>query len=87
MYAAGQPHPLRDASAQVVRLVRDGQLDGVISAEVVVHVATCLEHGLDTIVSPDRGLDFVTEVRRVDPARLNTTANSTRSLPAARRDF
>jgi uncharacterized protein len=126
MYAAGQAHPLRDPSVRIVRLVRDGQLDGVISAEVVqeilhrfvairrpdigarlardaldlfspvlpithavmarmpaliegypslaardlVHVATCLEHGLDTIVSPDRGLDAVSEVRRLDPPDL-----------------
>ena len=127
MYAAGKVHPLRDASAQVIRRVRDGRLDGVISAEVVqeilhrfvairqpelgaqlardaldlfspvlpvthavmdrmpaliegypslsardlVHVATCLEHGIATIVSPDRGLDVVTDIRRVDPVDVD----------------
>jgi predicted nucleic acid-binding protein len=127
MYAAGEVHPLRDASVRVVRLVRDGRLDALISAEVVqeilhrfvairrpeigaqlardaldlfapilpithgvmdrmpalvgayptlsardlVHVATCLEHGLDTIISPDRGLDAVGEIRRVDPADID----------------
>lgn len=128
MYAGGQAHPLRDASVHVIELVRDGQLDGLTSAEVVqeilhrfiairradvgaqmardaldlfapvlpithgvmdrmpalveeyptlaardlVHVATCLEHGLDTIISPDRGLDAVREVRRIDMADVDS---------------
>ncbi len=123
MYAGGGPHELRDPSASIVRLVRDGELDGVISAEVVqellhrfvairrpevgarmardaldlfapvlpvthgvmdrmpdlvirypslaardlVHVATCLEEGIGVLMSPDRGLDAVHEVRRIDP--------------------
>jgi len=127
MYAAGEAHDLRPASQRVIRLVRDGQLDGLISAEVVqeilhrlvairrteigariardaldlfapvlpithavmdrmptlvesypelaardlVHVATCLEHGLATIVSPDRGFDAVREIRRIDPTDID----------------
>lgn len=35
MYAAGEAHELREASQRVIRLVRDGQLDGLISAEVI----------------------------------------------------
>jgi len=121
MYAAGAPHELREPSVRIVRLVRDGMLQAVISAEVVqeilhrfvairrpevgariardaldlfapvlpithavmdrmpelitrypsltardlVHVATCLEDGIGAIVSPDRGLDAVREVRRI----------------------
>jgi len=121
MYAAGTPHELREPSVRIVRLVRDGMLQAVISAEVVqeilhrfvairrpevgariardaldlfapvlpithavmdrmpeliarypsltardlVHVATCLEEGIGAIVSPDRGLDAVREVRRI----------------------
>jgi len=121
MYAAGAPHELREPSVRIVRLVRDGMLQAVISAEVVqeilhrfvairrpevgariardaldlfapvlpithavmdrmpeliarypsltardlVHVATCLEEGIGAIVSPDRGLDAVREVRRI----------------------
>ena len=30
----------------------------------LVHVATCLEHGIATIVSPDQGFDEVAEIRR-----------------------
>lgn len=33
-----------------------------------VHVGTCLAHGIDTIVTADRGFDAAREVRRVDPA-------------------
>jgi predicted nucleic acid-binding protein len=123
MYAGGGPHELRDSSANIVRLARDGELDGVISAEVVqeilhrfvairrpdlgarmardaldlfapvlpithavmdrmpdlvarypslaardlVHVATCLEEGIGVILSPNRGLDAVRELRRIGP--------------------
>jgi predicted nucleic acid-binding protein len=123
MYAGGASHALREPSRRIVTLIRDGQMDGVISAEVVqeilhrflairrpdigvwmardaldlfapvlslthrtmdrmpdlvtrypelaardlVHVATCLEEGIDVIVSPDRGLDAVREVKRIAP--------------------
>jgi predicted nucleic acid-binding protein len=33
-----------------------------------VHVATCLQEGISEIVSPDRGFDTVSEIRRIDPA-------------------
>jgi predicted nucleic acid-binding protein len=33
-----------------------------------VHAATALQHGLDTILSPDRDFDVVAGLRRVDPA-------------------
>jgi len=33
----------------------------------LVHVATCLEHGISTIISPDRGFDAVSEIRRLAP--------------------
>lgn len=127
MYAGGGPHESRDPSGRIVRLVRDGQLDGVISAEVVqeilhrfvairrpdigarmardaldlfapvvpithgvmermphlvarypslaardlVHVATCLEEGIGLIISPDRGLDAVRELRRISPKDID----------------
>ncbi len=38
MYAAGEAHELREPSARIVRLVRDGQLDAVISAEVIQEI-------------------------------------------------
>lgn len=38
-----------------------------LSSRDLVHVATCLEEGIETLVSPDRGFDAVREIRRVDP--------------------
>lgn len=35
-----------------------------LAARDLVHVATCLEHGIATIVSPDQGFDEVAEIRR-----------------------
>jgi predicted nucleic acid-binding protein len=32
-----------------------------------LHVGTCLVHGIDTIVTADRGFDGVRGIRRVDP--------------------
>ena len=32
-----------------------------------VHVGTCVTHGIDTMVSADRGFDSVDGIRRVDP--------------------
>ena len=44
-----------------------------LAARDLVHVATCLEAGIGAIVSADRGLDAVTELRRLaidDPGVL-----------------
>ena len=38
-----------------------------LEARDLVHVATCIEEGIEVIISPDRGFDVVTEVRRLDP--------------------
>jgi predicted nucleic acid-binding protein len=32
-----------------------------------LHIGTCLVHGIDTIVTADRGFDGVRRIRRVDP--------------------
>ncbi len=32
-----------------------------------IHVATCLAHGIDTIISADSGFDAVKRLRRVEP--------------------
>jgi predicted nucleic acid-binding protein len=37
-----------------------------LSARDLVHVATCDVAGSDVIVSPDRGMDQVEELRRID---------------------
>ncbi len=33
----------------------------------MVHVATCIEEGIGTIISPDRAFDAVAEIERLDP--------------------
>ena len=38
----------------------------VLSARDLVHVATCFEAGIGTIVSPDRGFDTVADLERID---------------------
>ena len=44
----------------------------LFSARDLVHVATCIEEGIDSIVSPDRGFDTVKEIKRIDPFRAAT---------------
>jgi predicted nucleic acid-binding protein len=36
-----------------------------LSARDLIHIATCLEEGIATIVTPDRGFDGVAEIRRL----------------------
>lgn len=36
----------------------------------LLHVATCIEAGIDSIVTPDRGFDAVNEIRRLDPLEV-----------------
>lgn len=38
-----------------------------LAARDLVHVATCLEEGIDSIISPDHGFDVVAEIRRIAP--------------------
>ncbi|HST41097.1 MAG TPA: type II toxin-antitoxin system VapC family toxin [Conexibacter sp.] len=39
-----------------------------LGADDRVHVGTCLAHGIETIVTADRGFDAARAIRRVDPA-------------------
>ncbi|MGH2446568.1 MAG: type II toxin-antitoxin system VapC family toxin [Candidatus Limnocylindria bacterium] len=39
-----------------------------LAARDLVHVATCLQERIETIVSPDRGFDAVVELVRLDPS-------------------
>ena len=44
-----------------------------LSARDLIHVATCIVEGIDTIITPDAGFDQVTEIRRLDPRELAAT--------------
>ena len=62
-----------DLFAPVVPITHDvmNRMPGLVTrypdlaARDLVHVATCLELGINEIISPDRGFDAVTEVRRI----------------------
>ncbi len=41
-----------------------------LSARDLIHVATCLEEDIDTIVSPDRDLDLLDGIHRIDPREI-----------------
>ncbi len=60
-YAAGRPHPLKQAS----------QYAGV-SARDLIHVAIMSRIGVDRIVTADQGFDQVRHLQRLDPAGLAT---------------
>jgi uncharacterized protein len=38
-----------------------------LSSRDIIHAATCIEHGIQTIITPDRGFDAVSEIKRLDP--------------------
>lgn len=38
MYADGSDHPLREPCRRIIALIRDGELDGVISVEVIQEI-------------------------------------------------
>lgn len=38
-----------------------------MAARDLVHLATCLEEGIDRIITPDRAFDAVAELTRIDP--------------------
>lgn len=57
-----------DVMTRMPQLVRDHP---ALTARDLVHVATCREEGIDTLVSPDRGFDEVGQPVRVDPADVD----------------
>lgn len=64
-------NPVLPLTHAVVQRVPDLVLryPGLTSRDLV-HVATCLEHGFDGIVTTDQGFDVVSEVQRLDPRTL-----------------
>ncbi len=58
--------PLLPVGEETVRLALG--LDApAIGANDRIHVATCLAHGIEAIVSADSSFDAIDEIRRVDP--------------------
>lgn len=48
------------------------ELDAEVGAMDRLHAATCIENGIELIVTADRGFDSISALRRVDP--LDATA-------------
>lgn len=44
----------------------------MLGARALIHVATCVEEGIASIVSPDLAFDTVREIKRVEPATAAT---------------
>jgi predicted nucleic acid-binding protein len=62
-YDAHTPLPVTDETvAFALSLDADA-----LGANDRIHVATCLQNGIDTIVTADAGFDGVRGIRRVDP--------------------
>ena len=77
MYAAGGARAVRDllpVDGQVMQeAVRQYEALPDLSARDILHVATCVAHGIDRIVSVDTDFDGLEAVTRVDPADLAGT--------------
>jgi len=61
--------PVMPVTHEVMSRVADlaGRHSPTLSARDLVHVATCIEHGIDEIVTTDRGFDQVEGLTRIDP--------------------
>jgi len=58
-------------SERMIRVpdLADGYADRLVGRDLV-HLASCIEAGIDQIVTTDLGFDDIAEVRRVDPREL-----------------
>jgi predicted nucleic acid-binding protein len=77
MYAGGGEHPLRDPSRKVLGLIADGDLDGVISVEVIQEIL----HRFISIRRPDAGQAQATEALDVFAPVLPITHALMRRVP------
>ena len=60
--------PVLSVTDHVVRRLPDlAERYPTLAARDLIHVATCLEEGIETIISPDTGFDLVSEINRLDP--------------------
>ena len=61
--------PLLELTDEIIAAALDLKVRG-LGANDRIHVATCHAHGIDTILTGDRGFDAAPGLRRVDPADL-----------------
>jgi predicted nucleic acid-binding protein len=65
--------PLLPVTDEAFRLALELEA-GALGANDRVHAGTCRAHGIETIVSGDRGFDGVPGLRRVDPLDADAVA-------------
>jgi hypothetical protein len=83
MYAAGGQHPLRAPSQRVLERVEAGQLDAVISVEVVQEIV----HRYLAIRRPDLAVTGATAAMDLFAPVLPLTHSVMRRIPALARDY
>ena len=83
MYAGGGEHPLRDPSRRILSRVADGDLDGVISVEVIREIL----HRFISIRRPDAGQAQATEAMDVFAPVLPITHALMRRVPDLGRKY
>jgi hypothetical protein len=83
MYAAGSPHPLKDPSLRIIRLVREGDLDAVTSTEVVQEIA----HRFLAIRHPEIAAQLATDVLDLFAPVLPITHALMRRVPDLARKY
>jgi predicted nucleic acid-binding protein len=77
MYAGGSEHQMRDPSRRVLKRVSAGELDGVISAEVIQEIL----HRFMSIRRPDMGRDQAIEAMDIFAPVLPITHALMRRVP------
>jgi uncharacterized protein len=77
MYASGIEHPLREPSRQVIRRVGSGEIEGVVSAEVIQEIL----HRFISIRRPDMGRAQASEAMDIFAPVLPITHALMRRVP------
>lgn len=77
MYAAGGSHPLRSPSLRILKLIKQGELDGVTSTEVVREIA----HRFMSVRRPDIARQLATDVLDLFAPVLPVTHALMRRVP------
>lgn len=77
MYAAGGTHPLRDPCLRILNLIRQGDLDGVTSTEVVQEIA----HRFLSVRRPEIATRLATDVLDLFAPVVPVTHAMMRRLP------
>ena len=84
MYAAGTDHPLRDPSRRVLTRIGTGELDGVISSEVIqeiVHRFISIKRHEDGLAQAAEAMDFFAPVLSITHALMRRVPDLAAKYP------